>query len=404
MNDWDSIDQDLLEQELKTKQRRDERREAFWHRLEENKAMPDREVLEHLSGLVDDEIERARALWGKLAPEVRRELVFTLGEIAEANFSMDFSAVFRIAITDPDADIRAAAIKGLDEDEDVRLVPAYVDLLKHDPVAGVRAAAAGALAKFVLLGELEKIRPGPFHAAVRALRDSYTDPGETLDVQRRAMESLAYTGEHNVPAIINSAYAHDDEAMRRGAVLAMGRSADKRWGKIVRHELRSPSPGMRLEATRACGELQLREAVQDIIEMVEDVDTRIRAMALWSLGQIGGNLARKTLQRYARTEDGALSEVAHEALQELEFLYGNISSFFGPPEEYDGETEELWQMPRLSDLREDEDGEDTDSDDEMSDEDEIIEELFGDLLDTDEDDDDLGLFEPSDEDDEEAWS
>ncbi|MGC9468598.1 MAG: HEAT repeat domain-containing protein [Anaerolineae bacterium] len=339
-DDWE-----LLAEELKAREHQQKRKEALWDVLERDKAVPGPDYIEHLSGLLTEEIERVRALWNQLALDVRQELVKTLGDVAEADFTMDFSAIFRIATHDEDPDIRASAVRSLDEVEveDVRLVPEFVDLLRHDPAPQVRRAAAGALARFVLLGELEKIRPTPFDHAVSALLDSHRDGAEDLDVQRRAIESLAYTGERGVPDLISRAY--EDERMRKSALLAMGRSADKRWGAIVQRELRNPNPELRLEATRASGELQLREAVREVIELTEDTSPAIRQMALWSLGQIGGNLARKTLERFVDTDDETLSTAAQEALQELEFTYGALTSFFGPPEEYDGETEELWQVP-----------------------------------------------------------
>ncbi len=345
--DSDMEDADLLRRELQSRQRQEERKEALWEVLEQKRAMPDSGLLGYLSGLLDDDIERMRSLWNELHQDVRRELVQTLQEMAEADFAMDFSAIFRIALRDEDAETRATAIRSLDEIEDVRLVRDFVELLEHDPTSLVRSAAAGALANFVLLGELQKIRPSPFNAAVVALFERHTDPSESFEVQQIAIESMAYTGTHNVPDLIEQAYRHTDDRMRKSALLAMGRSADPRWSAIIQRELHNPNPDMRLEATRACGELQLRAAVKEVSELTEDVDARIRRVALWSLGQIGGKLARKTLQRYIDADDETMRTIAEDALQELEFFYGNLSTFFGPPADY--EQEDAWPVPSLSD-------------------------------------------------------
>jgi len=84
-----------------------------------------------------------------------------LGELAEADFELNFGAVFRLGVIDEDAEVRAAAINGLWEDEDVRLVPLLVKTLLEDEAPAVRAAAARSLGRFILLGELQKIRPEP---------------------------------------------------------------------------------------------------------------------------------------------------------------------------------------------------------------------------------------------------
>lgn len=321
-----------------------QQRQEMWEALERDGAMPADEVLGQLSNLLSEDIERMHAIWGELSLDVRRRLAHALSELAEADFTMDFSAVFRIALHDEDADIRCTAVTGLRELEDVRLVPTLVELLRGDPATEVRAAAADALSQYVLLGELQKIRRGPFEQAVMALCESYRDPAEKLEVQRRAIAALGYTGEYEVPNLIATAYTHADERMRASALQAMGRSADTQWREIIRRELDNPSPIVRLEATRACGELQLREATADIINLTEDVNTHIRAAALWALGQIGGNQARRVLEQFITNEDETLRAVADAALAELNFFHGDLNSFFGPPEEFDGEAEDVWHV------------------------------------------------------------
>ncbi|MGC9348943.1 MAG: HEAT repeat domain-containing protein [Anaerolineae bacterium] len=336
--DWQVLNREMEERDSKKK-------EAMWAALEHDGVVPEDAVLEGLSGLLGEDIERVASFWHELDLGLRREVIETLTQMAEADFTMDFSAVFRIAMKDDDPEVRAFAVSGLHEVEDVRLVSEYVDMLRHDPDPFVRKAAAKALANYVLLGELQKIRPEPFHAAVEALIEAYTDRGEKREVQRQAVESMAYTGTHQVPEMIALAYKQEEPEMRGSAVFAMGRSADERWAPIVQHELHNPNPEIRFEATRACGELQLREAVEEIVELTDDVNQAIREMALWALGQIGGNLARRTLERYAESDQDAMRDAAQEALQELEFFYGDLSTFFGPPETYDGESEDAWEMP-----------------------------------------------------------
>jgi HEAT repeat protein len=366
--DWNALESQMRENDQKEKQ-------ALWRTLEQDREIPDPAALKHLSGLLGGEITRFREAWSALDVDVRQALVRTLQHMAEADFAMDFSAIFRIAMQDEDAEVRAVAVEGLYEVEDVRLVPVLVDMARRDPSPAVRVAAIQTLSQFVLLGELQKIRPAPFQTAVQALKEAHADRQEDVEVRRRAMEALAYTGSYDVPEIIAMAYKEGGERMRISAVFAMGRSADKIWGDIVRHELHNPEPEMRFEATRAVGELQLREAVKEIAELVEDVDAEIRAMALWSLGQIGGNLARRTLQRYVDSDNEALRDAAREALQELEFFHGDLSTFFGPPADFDGESDTAWHIPGMLNVNEDDadlPGDDGDRDRESDDDDEAL--------------------------------
>ncbi len=314
---------------------------GLWDCLERRREMPSRAELLHLSGLVQEEVARLAAIWPHLPVEVRRRITETVSEMAEADFMLDFSAMLRVALGDEDAQVRTAAIYGLWEDNDVRLIPWLARLLKEDEAVQTRVAAAQALGRFILLGELRKIRPVAFRRAREALLESHTNADEDLEVRRRALESLAYTGDYGVPELIEAGYAHPAEKMRISAVFAMGRSADPRWGKIVRKELTNLNPEMRYEAARACGELGLQEAVQELVEMAEDVDPEVQEAALWSLGQIGGRLARRVLEHYARSDNEALQAVAQEALEAWDLIHGDLESFFGPPIEYLGREEEV---------------------------------------------------------------
>ncbi|HQK12992.1 MAG TPA: HEAT repeat domain-containing protein [Anaerolineae bacterium] len=316
--------------------------DSLWRLLEELQEMPEARDLKQFSGLLEKDMQRFAAAWPDLPVAVRRELVQTWSTLAEADFELDFSAIFRLAMHDQDAEVRTAAILGLFEDEDVRLVPQLIEILEHDAVVTVRAAAAQTLAHFVLLGELNKIRPRPFDTACAALTAAYNNPNEDLDVRRRAIEALGYTGIAGVPEMIADAYAHPEARMRVSAVLAMGRSADKRWAKIAYQELFNPLPEMRYEATRACGELSLSEAVPALIELVEDVNPNIQQMALWALGQIGGKQAQRTLEQHIHSENPALRQAAQDALEELDFFHGDLSTFFGPPTEFEGASEGSW--------------------------------------------------------------
>lgn len=296
--------------------------------LRDKAEMPDLALLYHLSRLDSHEVSQVHHVWSRLPVDLRRQVIERLMEAAEADFELDFSSVFRMALEDQDAEVRAASIEGLWEDEDVRLVPILTARLREDQAVVVRAAAAASLGRFILLGELEKIRPLPRNTAYKALLAACRDVSESKEVQRRALESLAYTNERAVEDLIDAAYESPDEETRISAVFAMGRSADTRWARHVQNELVSPNPALRCEATRACGELQLAESVPELEDLVEDADSEVQEAALWALGQIGGDKARAILQRACLAEDEALQTAAEAALEELEFLHGDLLEFF----------------------------------------------------------------------------
>jgi hypothetical protein len=301
---------------------------ALLEQLRESAEMPAPASLYHLSSLGAEDVARVREAWTDLPAELRRRLIARLMKVAEADFEADFGAVFRLGLEDEDAEVRAMAVEGLWEDEDVRLVPRLSEFLREDEAAIVREAAAKSLGRFILLGELRKIRPDPQTVAYEALLAACQDTEEHMDVRRRALESLAYISNEIVAELIHQAYAAPEEKMCVSAVFAMGRSADTRWARQVRQELISPNPELRYESARACGELQLSEAVPELEELADDADPEVQDAALWALGQIGGDRARQILEHYCRVSDEATRAAAEAALDELEFLHGDLGALF----------------------------------------------------------------------------
>jgi len=275
-----------------------------------------------LSNLEGDNLTRVQAAWTTLPAERRRAAMQHLVDIAEANFEVDFEPIFRLGLSDPDAVVREAAIDGLWENAEPSLIHTLVSMLQHDPAESVRAAAASALGHYVYLDELEEIPHTHVVPALQALRTIIATPSEPLEVRRRAVEALGFSGAEDIPQIIRDAYASPDEKMRVSAVFAMGRSADERWIKTIVAELEAQSPEMRFEAARAAGELEARSAIPTLARLLDDPDREVQEMAVWALGQIGGDRARVLLTELAKGKDQELAELAIEAIEEMEWMHG----------------------------------------------------------------------------------
>jgi len=275
-----------------------------------------------LSGISKREMEVFRAAWPRLPVERRRAILRVLVEITEASFEADFNSIFRFCLSDEDEGVRAQAIEGLWEDESVAILCSLSGLLRGDPSSLVRARAAAGLARFVLLAELDKL-DGELGAETReVLLHTINNPQEVLEVRRRAVEAISFSGEEGVRKIIEAAYQDEAQKMRVSAVFAMGRSVDPYWGETLLQELTTPDSEMRYEAARACGELQLKEAVPTLARLINDADGEIQGAVIWALGQIGGPGARRVLRACCEGDDEIVVEAAEEALSELEFAEG----------------------------------------------------------------------------------
>ena len=210
-------------------------------------------------------------------------------------------------------------IEGLWEDEDAALVKPFAAFLRDDPDAGVRAAAADALGRLLLLAEYGRLANGQAETIGEALLAATRNLGEDLAVRCRAVEALGYWSDDVVREVITAAYDDAAPEMRASAVAAMGRSADKYWRETAANELQSPDARMRFEAARATGELENRDATPALIELLDDPDREVQSAAITALGQVGGKLAKRALTEAAASDDEMLSTLADEALQELEF-------------------------------------------------------------------------------------
>jgi HEAT repeat protein len=244
--------------------------------------------------------------------------------MSESDFEVDFGEVFKLCLADADPRVRAAAIEGLWEVEDVRLIRPLVRALAKDDVDTVREAAAMSLSRFALRAELGQLPPRLADMVWESLWQAANSAEEVIPVRRRAIESLAYFDRPEVNETIVRAYQHEDSSMRVSAVFAMGRSADEEWSTQVLNELESESPEMRYEAARACGELQLAGAVPRLSQMTADLDLEVKLAAVSSLGRIGGPEARRVLEICVEMGDEALAEAAREDLDEMDYMEEDI--------------------------------------------------------------------------------
>jgi HEAT repeat protein len=292
-----------------------------------------------LSDLTRLHAEAVRRAWPALDPVVRRRTLDALIQGAEEFLDVDLGVFLLAILEDPDAEIRHLALETLGDNEpSPEMLGPIIQRLLHDPDDDVRAAAAGALGYFVLAGELDELDAALAMRAEAVLITVLTEPAEPPAVQRRALESLAYSGEVGVRQFIEDAYYSPDEELRIGALVAMGRSADLRWRKLVRAELRNPSAPMRAEAAIACGELETKSALPDLLDLLEDADFMVRVAAIFALGRLGGKAAQRALAAIAAS-DADEAEAAELALEEMLFYAGEDATTFPLFEEGDEEDE-----------------------------------------------------------------
>lgn len=270
-------------------------------------------------GLSDLDVSQLAALervWEQLESEYQVRIIQELVDTSETNFELDYRTFGFFALDDDDAAVRAAAVELLWTDESLEGMRKLLDMAFEDDSAAVRAQAAGALGKYILLGEFNDLPETQTAACVDACFTIFHDEDEDVEVRRRALESIGNSSRDGVSEAILEAYNGHEQSFKIGAVFAMGKTYDEEWSAIVQHELNSPDAEMRYEAARAAGEIGIEDAVPKLSRMVHERDRDIQEVSIWALGEIGGKEATRVLQRLLDDSAYAVDEGLIEALED----------------------------------------------------------------------------------------
>jgi HEAT repeat protein len=269
----------------------------------------------------------------------KRNLLRDLNDRYRDDSLLSFHEVAKLFIEDPDALVRAQAVRLLEETNDLRLLPRLIEIGLHDPDVGVRTETATVLGEFVQLGELEAISPDRKQQVEDILlKDAHEEHNAHL--QRAALESLGYSTRPEVPDLIENAFERPDPLWTASALLAMGRSADARWQDQVLVSLSHEDTQVRLVAAQAAGDLELKAARQTLLAMLdEEEDDEVLEAVIWSLSQIGGEDVRTYLQALLdAAEDEDQVGFIEDALSNLAFtedLEGFDLMAYDPDDELD---------------------------------------------------------------------
>jgi hypothetical protein len=330
--------------------------------------------LYRLSDLEGDDLETVIEIWARVPLWRRQALMDDLQTLAEADTTLSFEAMGRLALNDPDPVVRFGGVNVIiaSESESNDLIPIFLQLAEIDSDTSVRTASVTALAQFVYLSEMDQIpEKTRFDLENRLLNIAQTEP--IVEIRRQALESLGFSSREEVNELILSALDTKDPAWIASALVATGRSADDSWDKIVLANLEHKNDFVRLEAVRAAGELSLVQARNQLIKSLDDTDEDVRLASIWSLSQIGGQgISELLAQQLNLAQDENETGFIEQALDNLAFnsdIEGGFGMFYVPKVE--GITEEdlvLWdESDSENDFNEDIDDYDLDHDDDDDD-------------------------------------
>lgn len=261
----------------------------------------------------------------------KKEKLTLLADIEDGYRPFDKHALtlLRSLLDDNDPEVRAEAIACLWNDPDPKWIDVLISKATEDVHADVRAHAISALGRYVFEGEAATYEDWDGHEAAISPTDYVRvsdflfriaqDPEEPLETRRYAIEALAFRSDDpDVLDLIEWAYDHRDRRLKVSAIFAMARNGDPKWTDFILAELHSEDPEIQYEAVRAAGELSLHEATETLIEIARAKGIRkpLRLLAIYALGETGDERAYAVLDRFTRSRDRDVREVAREAIEE----------------------------------------------------------------------------------------
>jgi len=282
--------------------------------------------LQQLHALESEQMEAFRSAWPEIDFERRRQVIHQLVALTEDNADLNFDAVLFAVMEDEDATVRSDAVRGLWEYEQPDLIPPLLRLLERDEEAEVRAEAALALGRFVLLSTLGNLQEDQYQKVEQGLRRTIEDALEVEEVRARALEAIGASSRSWVSAAIEEAYEGEEVRLKISALHAMGRSCERRWLPVLIDELANDDPEFRYEAATALGSLADIQAVTHLDPVLRDSDPVVQEAAILALGQIGGSEAKVLLRPLLEDSSPRVKEAATASFAEADFAIDPLSA------------------------------------------------------------------------------
>jgi HEAT repeat protein len=281
--------------------------------------------LYRLSDISEEQMQLFLTGWQKLEDERRRVIAQHMADISEENFGVDFCPLFVRFFEDEYVPVRVASLEGMWDSTNTIYVRPIMRMMQQDESVEVRAAAAAALAHYVMMAEWGEIPQKISPPIIEALLEAYDDAETAVSIKRAALEALAASNHPRIESMIREAYEDDDPEMQVSAVFAMGNTANTRWLATIMDELDSPFVDMRAEAARAAGAIGKSDAVPELAELTMDEELEVRMAAVYGLGQIGGERPRAILANILDDpEQDDLHELAEDAMEEMMWVGGEL--------------------------------------------------------------------------------
>lgn len=280
-----------------------------------------------LSDLDREQVKALEAAWPRIPDETRVRVMTEAVRLSDESLEVEFSRFAGVAIADPLAEVRGAAVEALRESTHRTTARLLTSVLRDDDDEDVAADAADILGEFVMRLELGHFPEREGEAVVDGLRAAVSDPARAPAVRASSLESLAPLSLPWIGGLLLEAYYGDDETVRLAAVRAMGLSAREEWLEYVIEQFDAGDPEFRREAVIAAGEIDSEEAVDRLADLFLDPEEEVAKAAIEATGEIGGEVALEYLREFAGEAPEEWAGVISEAIEAASAVQRDFEEF-----------------------------------------------------------------------------
>ncbi|MCS5642990.1 MAG: HEAT repeat domain-containing protein [Dehalococcoidia bacterium] len=273
--------------------------------------------LAELSRLTGPEASEFGQLWLEWSSERVLDIVERMISLCEDQLDVEFEVIYKQGLKHPNPTVRIASLKGLEETEDRALVIQLGKILKSDPVAEVRAAAAIPLAHLSIMAEAGKLSARYREVLEDALYGVMENEREIQEVKLKAMEAVSVFAAERLTSHIELAWSSGDLNAGQSSLFTMGRTSDPKWIEHVIPDLEHDSASVRYEAAIAMGELGDEHHLRVMDAPLDDEDLTVQLAAISAVERIGGDAAKAKLELKLASPEPQVVELVQQALQTM---------------------------------------------------------------------------------------
>lgn len=308
------------------------KRTNFDNILQMIREQPERVFVKHarmLSDLTPEKTNKLRTVLAEISDANRSEFFQGMYISAMNSFECNYTPIAKIGLEDSDGDVRTASIQVLGFEDDKSAGEKILDAAQNDPYEKAQIAAVQVLGQYMFESALDNripVNKKKLHEVLENLIES-----KNQAVRRAAVVSYAVSEDKRVKEIITGYLAGNNRDELIAALEAVRHAMGEEWAGTVLELMRHEDDEVSMEAIRAAGTLQLREALPLLYELISRFDrispemllTAVEAVA--EIGDEGSYDVLETLGEAAVDMDAEITEAIDDSIDTL-----NMAIHLGP--------------------------------------------------------------------------